>query len=85
MQELTSETSRVRTTIVDSSGVPRRLEWLAQNEPHFLIKEYYTRWPDRADAIYSVLKKYGYNRARMLETVSQHPEWRLDVGAIAQS
>lgn len=66
-------------------GQPRRLEWIATNKPEFLIKKYVEEFPSKkAEAILSALASVGYNKAKMIEEVRNHPEWGINVGVLIQ-
>lgn len=65
-------------------GVQRRLGWIAENRPEFLIQTYVEEFPNNSSAILSALAKVGYTRPKMMESVRDHPEWGVDSGVLQQ-
>lgn len=65
-------------------GEQRRLEWIAENKPEFLINKFVAEWPENSSAILSALAKFGYTRPKIMEEVLKHPEWGIDPGVLRQ-
>jgi len=69
---------------IEVDGQPRRLAWIAENRPEFLIQTYAKTFLNNSPAILSALAKAGWKRPRIEREVGEHPEWGVDPGVLGQ-